>query len=68
MPELLSIVQREKKVKHTTLSDKINKKVEDQKLEEYGVKVEDPASLELLIPAAFQSGGEYTVKILNAQR
>jgi hypothetical protein len=64
LPTLKSVMEKEKKVKHRAVCERIEGALDD--LEKYRVRVTDPAECQFLVNPVMQSGGRYTLDVLSA--
>ena len=65
LPTLKSVMEKEKKVKHKAVCDRIEGALED--LEKYRIKVADGSECQFLVNPVMQSGGSYTMDVLKAK-
>ncbi len=63
LPTLKSVMEKEKKVKHKAVCDRIETALDD--LEKYRIKVADGSECQFLVNPMMQSGGKYTTDVLH---
>ena len=64
LPTLKSVMEKEKKVKHKAVCDRIESALDD--LAKYRIKVDKAEECQLLVRPVMQSGGKYTMDVLKA--